>query len=181
MPRIAAASRSNSRLATPKVAVVGCGHWGRNLVRNYHRLGALGAVVDADPARAQEYAAQTGAPALTFAELLQRAEVDAVALATPAETHAPMALSALGAGKHVFVEKPLALSVPEGRRILERALAAGRVLMVGHLLRYHPAFLQLQRLIDGGQLGRLQYIYSNRLNLGRIPARGERVLELRPA
>jgi predicted dehydrogenase/acetyltransferase-like isoleucine patch superfamily enzyme len=152
----------------PKVAVVGCGHWGRNLVRNYHRLGAVGAVVDADPARAQEHAALAGVPVLTFEETLNRADLAAVALATPAETHAPMALSALGAGKHVFVEKPLALSVAEGRRVVERARASGRVLMVGHLLRYHPAFLELQRLIDGGRLGRLQYIYSNRLNLGRI-------------
>jgi UDP-2-acetamido-3-amino-2,3-dideoxy-glucuronate N-acetyltransferase len=107
-------------------------------------------------------------PVLTFEEILDGADVDAVVLATPAETHAPMALSALAAGKHVFVEKPLALSVAQGRRIVERAHAAGRALMVGHLLRYHPAFLELQRLIDGGRLGRLQYIYSNRLNLGRI-------------
>jgi predicted dehydrogenase/acetyltransferase-like isoleucine patch superfamily enzyme len=137
-------------------------------VRNHQRLGALGAVVDADPARAQEHAAPAGVPVLTFEETLRRADLDAVALATPAETHAPMALSALAAGKHVFVEKPLALSVAEGRRVVEGARAAGRTLMVGHLLRYHPAFLQLQRLIDGGGLGRLQYIYSNRLNLGRI-------------
>jgi UDP-2-acetamido-3-amino-2,3-dideoxy-glucuronate N-acetyltransferase len=147
---------------------VGCGHWGRNLVRNYHRLGALGAVVDIDPARAQEHAAEVDAPALTFEAALDRVDVDAMVLATPAETHAPMAQRALAAGKHVFAEKPLALSVDEGRGLVECAAAAGRVLMVGHLLRYHPAFEQLQRLIGSGRLGRLQYIYSNRLNLGRI-------------
>jgi len=148
--------------------VVGCGHWGRNLVRNHHRLGALAAVVDADPARAQEQAAQTGVPALAFEAALERAEIEAVALATPAETHAAMALQALAAGKHVFVEKPLALGVGEGRAVVERAAAAGRVLMVGHLLRYHPAFEALQRIVASGRLGRLQYVYSNRLNLGRI-------------
>ena len=147
---------------------MGCGHWGRNLVRNYHRLGALGAVVDIDPARAQEHAAEVDAPALTFEAALDRVDVDAMVLATPAETHAPMAQRALAAGKHVFAEKPLALSVDEGRGLVECAAAAGRVLMVGHLLRYHPAFEQLQRLIGSGRLGRLQYIYSNRLNLGQI-------------
>jgi UDP-2-acetamido-3-amino-2,3-dideoxy-glucuronate N-acetyltransferase len=151
-----------------QVAVVGCGHWGRNLVRNYHRLGALGAVADVDPARAQEHAAQTGAPALTFEQALDRADLNAVALATPGETHAAMALAALAAGKHVFIEKPLALSTEEGRRVVERAAAAGCVLMVGHLLRYHPAFERLQQVIGSGRLGRLQYIYSNRLNFGRI-------------
>jgi UDP-2-acetamido-3-amino-2,3-dideoxy-glucuronate N-acetyltransferase len=168
MSRTSAAPRSNGPLGIPKVVVVGCGDWGRHLVRNYHRLGALGAVVDTDPVRARDHAAPAGVPVLTFEETLHRADLAAVALATPAETHAPMALSALAAGKHVFVEKPLALSVAEGKRIVECARAAGRALMVGHLLRYHPAFLELQRLIDGGRLGRLQYIYSNRLNLGRI-------------
>jgi UDP-2-acetamido-3-amino-2,3-dideoxy-glucuronate N-acetyltransferase len=168
MPRTSAAPRPNDPHAMPKVAVVGCGHWGRNLVRNYHRLGALGAVIDANPVRAQEHAAQAGVPALTFEAALDRAEMVAVALATPAETHAPMALQALAAGKHVFVEKPLALSVDQGQSVVERAAAANRVFMVGHLLRYHPAFEQLQRVIAGGRLGRLQYIYSNRLNLGRI-------------
>jgi UDP-2-acetamido-3-amino-2,3-dideoxy-glucuronate N-acetyltransferase len=152
----------------PKVAVVGCGHWGRNLVRNYQRLGALGAVVEVDPARAKTHAAETGVPALTYEAALERADVDAVALATPAETHAAMALDALAAGKHVFVEKPLALSADQGRRVVERAAAAGRILMVGHLLRYHPAFERLQEVVASGRLGRLQYVYSNRLNLGRI-------------
>jgi UDP-2-acetamido-3-amino-2,3-dideoxy-glucuronate N-acetyltransferase len=168
MPRSSAAPRSRSPLDTPKVAVVGCGHWGRNLVRNYHRLGALGAVVDLDPARAKAHAAQTGVPALTFEAALERTDLDAVALATPAEAHAVMALEAIGAGKHAFVEKPLALGADEGQRVVERAAAAGRVLMVGHLLRYHPAFERLQEVIAAGRLGRLQYIYSNRLNLGRI-------------
>jgi UDP-2-acetamido-3-amino-2,3-dideoxy-glucuronate N-acetyltransferase len=152
----------------PELAVVGCGHWGRNLVRNYQRLGALAAVVEADPARAREQAAQAGVPALAFEEALRRPEIAAVALATPAESHAAMALQALAAGKHVFVEKPLALGVSEGQEVVEVAAASTRVLMVGHLLRYHPAFEELQAIIASGRLGRLQYIYSNRLNLGRI-------------
>jgi predicted dehydrogenase/acetyltransferase-like isoleucine patch superfamily enzyme len=168
MARNRGSASARSAPGAPKVAVVGCGHWGRNLVRNYHRLGALGAVVDIDPARAREQAAPADAQALTFEAALERADLAGVVLATPAESHAAMAERALAAGKHVFVEKPLALSVGAGRNVVERAAAAGRVLMVGHLLRYHPAFERLQEVIAGGRLGRLQYVYSNRLNLGRI-------------
>ncbi len=152
----------------PRVAVVGCGYWGRNLVRNYYELGALAAVVDLDQQLAREQAKLYGVAALSFGDALSGAEVDAVAIAAPAETHAALAVEALAFGKHVFVEKPLALHLEDGAKVVERAAEAGRVLMVGHLLQYHPGFLQLKRLIDGGEIGRLRYIYSNRLNFGKI-------------
>ena len=152
----------------PLVAVIGCGYWGRNLVRNFAELGALSAVVDAAPALAAELAQRHDVPARDWSAVLADPDIDAVVLATPAERHAAMALEALGHGKHVFVEKPLALSVADGERVAAAAAAARRTVMVGHLLQYHPAFLKLVELVRAGELGRLQYLYSNRLNLGRI-------------
>jgi UDP-2-acetamido-3-amino-2,3-dideoxy-glucuronate N-acetyltransferase len=152
----------------PLVAVTGCGYWGRNLVRNFAQLGALSAVVDAAPALAAELARKHDVPAREWSAVLADPDIDAVVLATPAERHAAMALEALGHGKHVFVEKPLALSVADGERVAAAAAAARRTVMVGHLLQYHPAFLKLVELVRAGELGRLQYLYSNRLNLGRI-------------
>lgn len=155
---------------TPGVAVVGCGYWGKNLVRNFNQLGALRAVCDAtDAGRA---AAQKLAPGAklyaTLEEVLQRPEIVGVALATPAVTHFPLALQCLAAGKDLFVEKPLALRAEEGRQILEAAHVAKRVLVVGHILEYHPAILALRQLIDSGKLGQIRYLYSNRLHFGKI-------------
>jgi UDP-2-acetamido-3-amino-2,3-dideoxy-glucuronate N-acetyltransferase len=152
------------------VCVAGCGQWGRNLVRNFHALGHLGAICEANPAALAKFAAEyPGLPAYaSFSEALENPEIDAVALATPAELHHSMAIEALEAGKDVFVEKPLALDVEEGQEILETAAECGAVLMVGHLLRYHPAVLKIEELIASGALCRLEYIYSNRLSMGKI-------------
>ena len=150
------------------VAVVGCGHWGKNLVRNFRELGALAAVVDSNPGLASDLAARHGVPVLSWAEVLKNAEIPAVVIATPAVRHAELCRQALDAGKHVFVEKPLALAADEGAELAARTADGGQILMVGHLLQYHPAFLRLQDLVTEGRLGRIQYIYSNRLNLGKI-------------
>ncbi|WP_337875550.1 Gfo/Idh/MocA family oxidoreductase [Elioraea sp.] len=150
------------------VAVIGCGAWGRNLVRNFAELGALAAVCDADAAAAQREAERYGVPARGFDAILADRTVDGVAIAAPAAQHFPLARHALEAGKHVFVEKPLALAPEEARTLCALAERLDRRLMVGHLLQYHPAFLELKRLVREGRLGRLQYLYSNRLNLGRI-------------
>jgi UDP-2-acetamido-3-amino-2,3-dideoxy-glucuronate N-acetyltransferase len=150
--------------------VAGCGHWGRNLVRNFHALGRLRAICDANPSSVGKFAAEyrDACPYTDFSEALADAEIDAVVLATPAEMHYRMAMEALEAGKDVFVEKPLALDIEEGREIVETARERGAVLMVGHLLRYHPAVLKIQELIASGTLGRVDYIYSNRLSMGKI-------------
>ncbi len=153
---------------SPLVAVAGCGHWGRNLVRNFAELGALAAVVDAQSDRAAEFGVRYGVPGRDWASVLGDPDIDAVALATPAERHASMALEALAHGKHVFVEKPLALAVADGERVAADAATAHRTVMVGHLLQYHPAFLRLGELVRAGEVGRIQYLYSSRLNLGRI-------------
>lgn len=150
------------------VAVAGCGAWGKNLVRTFGALGALRAVNDPDPAAARAVSERFGVPVRPFDELLADPEIDAMVIAAPAVQHAPLARLVLEAGKHVFVEKPLALKVGEAERLCELAESTGRILMVGHLLQYHPVFQALEALVADGVLGRLQYVYSNRLNFGRI-------------
>lgn len=152
----------------PAIAVVGCGAWGRNLVRNFAALGALRAVADIDPQRAAEAADIHGAETRTVEQVLADPGIDAVVIASPPATHAEIAIAALYAGKHVFVEKPLALAVADAEHIIDAARASDRVLMVGHLLQYHPAFLHLKRLIDDGALGRVLHLDSTRLNFGTI-------------
>ena len=153
---------------TARVAVIGCGYWGRNLVRNFSDLGALAAVCDSDPELARQFGGQyrVGTPA--FEEVLGDPGIDAVAIATPAVTHSAFARQALAAGKHVFVEKPVALDVDAAEALNTMAQQQGRVLMVGHLLQYHPAFIRLKELVVQGELGRLRHIYSHRLNLGKV-------------
>ena len=154
--------------AVPGVGVVGCGRWGTNLVRAFAGLGALRAVVDTDPAAARAASSSWAVPAVGLEELLADPAVEAVVVATPAERHAEVAGRALAAGRHVFVEKPLAMTVEDAASLCRAAAGAGRVLMVGHLLRYHPAFVALQGLAEDGRLGAIRYLYSNRLNLGRV-------------
>jgi UDP-2-acetamido-3-amino-2,3-dideoxy-glucuronate N-acetyltransferase len=155
---------------TPRVAVFGCGYWGQNLVRNFHQLGALVLVCDpADGAPARVETIAPGTPVETdAAAVLARPDVDAVVISTPAETHHRLSLAALAAGKDVFVEKPLALNYAQGIEIRRAAEKHGRIVMVGHLLEYHPAILRLRSLVGDGDLGRVNYIYSNRLNFGKI-------------
>jgi UDP-2-acetamido-3-amino-2,3-dideoxy-glucuronate N-acetyltransferase len=149
------------------VALVGCGRWGRNHARNLAELGALALVCDSDPhAEVPEGVRRADG----FKEVLADPDVRAVVLATPASTHAAMGLAAIQAGKDVLVEKPLALSYDEGRRLVDAAAAAGAVLMVGHVLLYHPAVEALRGLVADGDLGDLRYLYSNRLNLGTVRA-----------
>ncbi len=156
------------RGATPSIAVVGCGYWGKNLVRVFAELGALAALVDAHRLTVEALAAKHGGRAMSLEAALADPTIDAVAIAAPAALHYSLAKQALKAGKHVFVEKPLALEVAEAQELCELAERLDRRLMVGHLLQYHSAFLKLKELVREGRLGRLQYLYSNRLNLGKI-------------
>lgn len=151
------------------ICVAGCGHWGKNLVRNFHRLGHLFGVCDHDPARLESFRGQYAVNAYAnLREALLDSDVHAIVVATPAEQHAAMAIAALNAGKDVFVEKPLALKWQDGVEMVQTARRANRVLMVGHLLLYHPAILKIKELLDSGELGQLEYIYSNRLSMGKI-------------
>ena len=151
-----------------KVAVVGCGQWGKNLVRNFHELGALAAISDNDGECASAMSQRYGVPALPIQKILDLDAIDSVVIATPAKVHASLASLALEANKHIFVEKPLALTLQEADRIRYIAESRNRIVLVGHLLRYHPAFVRLQQIIDDGLLGKIQYIYSHRLNLGKV-------------
>lgn len=151
-----------------RVAVVGCGYWGRNLVRNFSELGVLQALVDPLNAEIAGLAAKYGGRAMTFPDALNDPSIHAFVIATPAAQHFPLATQALAAGKHVFVEKPLALDTRDAEQLIEQADRADRRLMVGHLLQYHSAFIKLKELVREGELGRLQHVYSNRLNFGKI-------------
>lgn len=150
-----------------KIAVVGCGYWGKNLVRNFADLGVLHSVCDASADLAASTSTTYGVPAYTFEKVLST-DIDGVVIAAPAAQHYDLTQKALKAGKHVFVEKPLSLKVDEAKKLCDLSVQVDRHVMVGHLLQYHPAFLELKQLIAKGNLGRLQYIYSNRLNLGKF-------------
>ncbi len=154
--------------ARPRVAAVGCGPWGKNLARNFSRLGALHAVCDSNPAAASKLASEYGVPAMSLAEVLNDPYCDAMALASPASLHGEHVRYALRAGKHVFVEKPLALNVADGRELARLARKKSRVLMVGHLLRYHPHVLQLLELVREGRLGQIRRIFARRQGAGRL-------------
>ena len=154
----------------PRIALLGCGYWGKNLTRNLHDLDVLALVCD--PSEASRATATEIAPgvaaAADFNDAIQADDIDAVAIATPAQTHFELVAAALVAGKDVFVEKPLALKTDEGSKLQRVANEHGRILMVGHLLEYHPAILRLRELIDAGELGNVNYVYSNRLNFGKV-------------
>lgn len=153
-----------------RIAVIGMGYWGRNLVRNFHQLGALAAICDTDSSRSVE--ADNRYPGVQFTSdteaILADPSIAGVVLATPAATHFDLARRSLAAGKDVFVEKPLALLTSQGAELVARAREADRILMVGHILHYHPAIRRLREMINSGALGQVRYIYSNRLNIGKI-------------
>jgi predicted dehydrogenase len=150
--------------------VAGLGYWGPNLARNFDRVDGteLAWLCDESEERLERHGAAfpSAQRARSLDELLADDSLDAIALATPVSTHATLALRVIEAGKHCFVEKPLAQSADEAEQVVSAARAAGRVLMVGHLLEYHPGVEALKQLVDGGELGDVRYVYSNRLNLG---------------
>ena len=153
-----------------RISVIGCGYWGKNLVRTLAQLGCLHSVID--PAPGARGIVEREAPEVPLFDqpeaVLADPAVQGVMIATPAETHYKLASLALAAGKHVFGEKPLTVRVDNGRDLVVQAREAGRILMVGHLLEYHPAILKLRELIAQGVLGKVRYIVSNRLNLGKV-------------
>ncbi|HET6848564.1 MAG TPA: Gfo/Idh/MocA family oxidoreductase [Gaiellales bacterium] len=155
-----------------RIGVVGLGYWGPNLARNFSQLPEADLVwcCDADEERRERVAAQFPKARLTarYEDLLEDEQLDAVVVATPVPTHHALAREALLAGKHVFVEKPLAWTAADARDLDALSNETGRTLMVGHLLRFHPGVVKLRHLIDSGELGDVLYVYGNRQNLGVI-------------
>jgi UDP-2-acetamido-3-amino-2,3-dideoxy-glucuronate N-acetyltransferase len=160
----------NSSKSSPRIAVIGSGYWGKNLVRNFHRIGALNLICDRSEDLLANFREQYPdiTTCLALSDVLKDETIDGVAIATPAETHYGLVKEALLGGKHVYVEKPLVLHEREGEELIQLARERKLVLMVGHLLQYHPIFIKLKELALDGELGRINYIYSNRLNLGKI-------------
>lgn len=152
------------------IAVAGAGYWGKNLVRNFNDLGVLAVVCDVNPGIREPLAGKyPGLKTVSdFREVLDDSSIEAVVIASPAKTHYAMARSALEAGKDVFVEKPLALESSDGNALVELAAKRERILFVGHVLHYHPAVIRMKEMIREGTIGKIEYIYSNRLSLGKI-------------
>ena len=160
---------------TIRVGVAGLGYWGPNLARNFAGLPGceLTWCCDASEAareRVRARRSRTRASPPTSTTCSRDPELDAIVLATPVPTHGALAEQVLRAGKHCFVEKPLAQSVADAERAVAAAAETGRILMVGHLLQYHPGVAKLKEIADSGELGEIHYIYSNRLNLGQLRA-----------
>lgn len=149
------------------VSVIGCGHWGKNLVRNYAELGALVSVCDPNIELAKKFSEKYGVPSLSF-EAVLGSDCQGVVIAAPAVLHATLAEQSFAAGKHVYVEKPMAMTINEADRMIAASKNACRHLMVGHLLQYHPAFVGLLEIVESGALGKLIHIHSKRLSWGKI-------------
>ena len=163
-----------------RTGLIGCGMWGRNLARNLSQLGALASVADRDAENAAAFADEFGGKADSIDAVLEQHDLDGIIIATPAFTHADLACRALAAGRHVYVEKPLAMSLDEANRIAAAARDARRVVMVGHLIRYHQAFITFQQEIASGRIGKVQHVMANRLAMGRIRSNESVIHDLCP-
>ena len=156
----------------PRIGVIGAGYWGANLIRNCRELGVLAAVCDTELRALDEVRSKYPGTGL-FCDaqtMLENGKLDAVVIAAPAPAHAKLALMAIEAGKHVFVEKPLALSVEDAERVVEAAEKAELTLFVGHVLLYHPAVRAMLECINDGKIGRVRHLRSRRLSWGRLRA-----------
>ena len=152
----------------PRVAVIGCGYWGKNLVRNLRELGNLELICDVDESRLQELA-ETYAVRSTprMDEVLREPKIRGVVIAAPAAQHFDIAKKALLAGKDVFVEKPIAFTTEEAKEMIRLAQEKKAILQVGHIYRYHPATAKIKKMIEEGRLGDLQYAYGHFMGFKR--------------
>lgn len=151
-----------------KLAVIGLGNWGKNITRVCHELNLLYAVCDTDVTKTQKYAEEYNVKSISWQEALANKDITAVAIAVPAPLHVQYITEALHANKHVFVEKPLAMDMKEAQGLCILADRVNRILMVGHILQYHTAYLKLKELIAAKEIGEIRYIESTRLHMGPI-------------
>ena len=150
------------------IAVIGCGYWGKNLIRNFSELGCLYCVCDDDENLAREFSKTYSVKALNLNQIIENKDIHGVAIAVPAKHHYETTVKVIESRKHVFVEKPLALNIDEAEEMAFLAKKYEVQLMVGHLLQYHPAFIKLKKLIDEDSIGSIKYIYSNRRSFGKV-------------
>ena len=162
------------------IAVVGCGYWGKNLVRNYFELGVLSSICDPNHSITTTFANKYNVKSCSFAEILDDTDIRGVVLAVPAELHASMAIDAMNKGKHVFVEKPLAMNEVEANLMIDAAEKNNVQLMVGHLLQYHPIFKTVLKMVKNGDIGEINYIYSNRLSFGKVRSKEDVIWSFAP-
>ncbi len=165
---------------TLKAGVIGLGDWGRNHVRTLASLGVLAGVADRTEGRATETGAEFGVPGMTPEEMITSPEIDAIVLAMPANLHAETAVKVIEAGKHVLVEKPMALDGASAEAVVAAADRAGVVAMTGHILRFHPAFEALEQLVENGALGQIKYVYSTRIGLGKFFTQTDALWDIAP-
>ena len=162
------------------IAVIGCGIWGENIARNASELGVLACVCDAHRDRAISFSQKFSCPAFSFDQILNDNTLNGVIIATDANTHEKLACEALNARKHVYVEKPLALSMSSALSIKQCAINTNKQVMVGHLLQYHPAYVELKNFVNDGFIGELQHIQATRLAMGRIKKSESALFDLCP-
>ena len=163
-----------------RIGLIGCGMWGRNLARNLASLGVLAGVADQHPAHAENFAEEFGTSHAPVGDLLTGHNLDGVVIASVAPTHAELACSALACGLHTYVEKPFALTLVEAEHMSAAAKRADRQLMVGHLIRYHDAFRELESQVEAGVIGEVRHVSANRLAMGRIRATESVIHDLCP-
>jgi predicted dehydrogenase len=164
----------------PKIAVIGCGYWGSNHIRTLKNLGALVAVSDVNFDHAQKIAAQYECEAIHLDYIFDHPNCDAFVLALPPQFHAQSAIRAVRAGKDVLVEKPIALNSEDAKAAVQAAIDTNRIFMVGHILRFHPAFEALQAIVNNGELGDIRYIHSHRLGFGKFHTETDALWDLAP-
>lgn len=167
---------------TTHIGHIGLGYWGKNILRNLYELGVLELACDISEELIKER--QKEFPEVEFTnnidEVIENKKIKAVAISTPAKTHYEIAKKALLADKDVFIEKPLAMTVKEGEELIKIAAEKGKIIMVGHILNYHPAVVKMKEIIKKGEIGKIQYIYSNRMNIGKIRTEEDVILSLAP-
>jgi len=163
-----------------RIGLIGCGMWGRNLARNLAALGSLAAVADQHTDRADAFASEFGTERRSVDDLMTDDGIDGVVIASAAPTHAELACQALENGRHVYVEKPFAMTLEEAETMAAAASGNGRQLMVGHLIRHHDAFCELQDQLAAGVIGKVRHVTANRLAMGRIRATESVIHDLCP-
>jgi len=165
----------------PRILLVGLGYWGPNLLRNFYNLGTLVAACDISESNIEKFRYSYNIPFDTDWEAVVKDNktIDAVAIATPPSTHCDIALKALNMGKHVFIEKPMTITVKESEKIIKKAKAKDKIVMVGHTFLYTPEVRKIKEIIQSGDLGDIQYIHASRLNLGKFQ-KSNVVMDLAP-